>query len=84
MNWEVTIKKVRNGYLLTAPAQTADEDAMEMVIQDDLEDNEMTDKKTMQKVLEEIAEYFGFIHDKWDKNNLSVTWDSPGRKAYDE
>ncbi len=93
MNWEITIKKVDNGYILSVPEQSTEgfKDGKELTVinlrQSVLEDpgeNENTEKETMGRVLGEIADYFGFHYQKYNKNNLKISWDEKGSKVYDD
>jgi len=90
MDWQITIKKVTNGYILSIPEEedTVSENetvinVKESVIEED-EYKNGGNREAMTKVLTEIADYFGFHHEKYNKNNLKISWDEKGSKVYDE
>lgn len=38
------------------------------------------EKEDIKQACEKIAEYLGFVHDKFGNQNLNITWDGKGRK----
>lgn len=79
MNYEnkLQIKEVSNGFLLewSEPDEVFDELDIREVIE---EGND--EKETMTRLLEFVAEHFGIIHSKWEKDNLRISWDKKGYK----
>ena len=87
MNWEITIKRVDNGFLLTAPANSEDETATENIVEflnREVSTEEEDEQNTVKRMLTKVAEYFGYNYDKWSKTNLKISWDDKGHKVYDE
>lgn len=67
---KLIIKEVNNGFVLIDNAKE------ETVIED--QDNE---QEAMKKMLETIAEYFGFLYDRWGKENLNIQFNKFGHKV---
>lgn len=79
MNNELHIKQAKNGYILTVPfLGEGEEDTEEILIED--QDDE---REAMIKMLEEVAEHFGFFYDKWGKENLNISFNKKGYKCDD-
>ncbi len=66
-NWTAHISKVDNGYTFTT-----DDDCE--VIEDDTDDG----KEAMTKLLNRIADYFGFNYDGFSDSNLNIKWNLKG------
>lgn len=78
MDWEINIKKVDNGYVVTHKA-----DGEDWTIQRVFEENE-NEKDAMTDLLYYVSEHFGFFHDKYSSKNLNIKWDMEGSKVGDE
>lgn len=82
---QVNIKKVENGYIVRYS------DKMEIVISDDVNNKDNIEyfktsdsaQIALGKMLYEIADYFGNIYQKYQKNNLNITFDKIGHKLED-
>lgn len=89
MSWELNIKKVDNGYLLSMPREDDDgkivmnEEVIETMQTNDAADYYETDdedKITMARLLERVAEHFGFCYQKYEAQNLNIKWNNKGSK----
>jgi len=67
MVWELNIKKIDNGYLLT----TAGEDTHEYVFQERDEDED-NDLETVREMLYQVLEHFAIFYSKHNKKNIKI------------
>lgn len=67
--YELIITRVDNGYILKFSNEFSE------VIECD--DNS---KNTMKRLLEAVADFFGFNYDKFAEDNLKITWQKRGHK----
>ena len=79
--YNTTIKKVDNGYILETPTDT-DEGDGQYTSYEVVECNG-DEKETMKRLLEAITDYFGEGYNKFAKDNLNITWDKFGHKVDD-
>lgn len=77
MDWKITIKKVNNGYIVEGPGG----DMKEISVIEEISDDD--EKEACKRLLEFVAEHFGFMHDKFAEDNLRISWDKKGRKIED-
>lgn len=82
MSWKLEIKKINNGYVLKIPNEQ-DQVIEERFPDSDDEYNKGLDEEqyTMKQLLEKVAEYFGMQYDKFELNNLNITFDLHGHKV---
>ena len=66
--WEINIKKVNNGFIVTHENEENEELQTKLVFEDNL-----TDLVVMQNLLYYIKEYFGCYYSKHNKENLDIT-----------
>ena len=90
MDWGITIRKVRNGYILEIPEEDTigykdgvpqNVVRIEKAVIEEINDDD--EKEGFKRLIEFIADHFGFHHDKWAKDNLRISWDLKGRKVDD-
>ncbi len=75
MNWQLTIKKVQNGYLIVHEEDVGTADEPEMVTVNQVieeKDEEDGDKKAMVDLLYMVKEYFGEFYSKHNKVNVEI------------
>lgn len=96
MEWRLNIIKADNGFILEAPRDEGTEEVERIVIdrqvieetyeagEADRYETDDSGKIAMARMLEAVAEYFGMIHQKYDKNNLNIKFNLRGSKVYDE
>lgn len=68
-DWELTIKKVNNGYIIE-PHEITEEILGKFVFE--IQDNELGDLIAMQEVLNSVKEYLGILYSKHNKSNLVI------------
>jgi len=81
MNWEITITKAGNGFILSHEEET--EYNTFTTLKEVIEETS-SEKETMKTLLYKIAEFFGMNYDKYAKDNLLITFDKKGGKATEE
>lgn len=72
MTYNLHIEKLDNGFLCEA----GDTDQIRTVIQEMDDENEC-----LKKLLIHIAEYFGYSYDKFDSENLEISFTGKGHKV---
>lgn len=72
------IETATNGYILRTPPETEEEIEEVEVFED-----EGDEKKAFESLVYHLAENFGFLYDKWKKDNLNIKWNKKGHK-YDD
>lgn len=94
--WKITIHKVDNGYILEFPNEiiiddertevVTEKEVVEMSYDHDDANKFMTDdeeKICLGRMLERIADHFGVMYQKFDANNLNISFDKKGHKLDD-
>lgn len=96
MEWRLNIIKADNGFILEAPRDESTDEVERIeidrqVIEETYETGEAdryetddTEKIAMARMLETVAEHFGMIYQKYDKNNLNIKFNLRGSKVYEE
>ena len=69
------IKQAENGYIITLPRE---QDTPEGQIVIESKDGE--EKQAFIDLVNELAEQFGFIYNKWKEDNLKISFDLKGHK----
>jgi hypothetical protein len=72
------IETADNGYILTTPPES-EEDRAEVRVFEEYEN----EKKAFEALVYQLAEDFGFMYDKWKKDNLNIKWNKKGHKYED-
>ncbi len=75
-DWQLTIKKVTNGYHISYPEEN--EEGIVQTTEEVIEEDEMHEKKAITQLLERTAQFFGFQYDKYSKENLRISWTKKG------
>jgi len=74
---ELKITEISNGFILAFDVQLTDEIMeLEQIVVEDTGD----EKELFKRMLEKVAEYFGYEYNKWKSENLNITFDKPGHK----
>lgn len=86
MQWKVEIEKANNGFIVKYVDSNEESDEQKYVIeelvdQDDIEffKTDRPQKVALGRLLYDIAEFFGEMRQKYDKDNMSITFDEKGR-----
>lgn len=66
--WQITIKRVNNGYILTIPPEDNEHIEQETVLEEDKND----ELKAHENLLWEIMEHFNFGGTKHDKERIRI------------
>lgn len=74
---KLEIEQISNGFIISYDEEWEDG------IRTEKETIEETDseKETMSKLLYRISEHFGIMENKWNSDNLKITWDKEGSKV---
>jgi hypothetical protein len=82
----IIIKQIDNGFVIESKYPEMDTQVY-AVTENDIttEENDLykttdEEKVCIAKLLKKINELIGIDYDKWDKENLNITWDKPGHK----
>lgn len=75
--WELKIEKIENGFILSHKEEIEENNIV--AVKEVLEDDE-GEKETMTRLLERVSDYFGIGYDKFEADNLKITWDKKGHK----
>ena len=77
---EIKIKSISNGYVLSwKEANFLGNKNTTLDIQEVIENNN-NKKEGLKKLLENIADYFGFCHNEYSNDNLKITFDKKGHE----
>ncbi|MEK7560727.1 MAG: hypothetical protein AAB539_02105 [Patescibacteria group bacterium] len=86
MTYELTIKKIQNGFILEIPGDDAEEPHVEVIEEiaavpdEELFGTNDETKIAIGKLLARVAEYFGVHYDKFSEDNLKISFDKKGHK----
>lgn len=87
MNKEhIEIKKAENGFIITNvyfEDTTKEGNKIFNEVTEVIEEGE-NEKETLKKLLETVADKFGYTYDKYGKENLRISFDGKGHKTEDE
>jgi len=79
-----TIEKTENGFITTDYiCEDTSEDGTEIIkeYKNVIETENMDEKEELKKVLFKVADLLGYTYDKWEKENLNITFDKKGHKV---
>jgi hypothetical protein len=93
--WEITIKKVNNGYILEMPQEDEEGNIKrekEVIEISDFYNEEREkelktedeDRIALAQLLYRIADYFGFHYSGYERENLRIDFNNKGHKVYDD
>lgn len=76
------IKRLRNGFTVTMQNDDPYSDAYQTVVFEEKEQRNYApyDKEAFEEMLYMIAEYFGYGPEKFEPDNLKISWDAKGSK----
>lgn len=74
----IKIRRIENGFVVAY--DDFSEEGEEIEVETVFEEEDDEEKPCMTKLLYFVAEHFGQMYDKWDGENLNITWDKKGHK----
>lgn len=79
---ELSIRETLNGYILTWYEEQVDDDGRKFKEKKELSIEEIDENENdaMKRMLEQVAEYFGYCYDKYGEENLDINFSKKGYK----
>lgn len=74
---KITIQEAENGFIITNEIKAENEKTVEIFV---IEDND-DDNETMINLLKKISECFGIFYNKYNENNLNISFNKKGHKV---